>query len=370
MSAQQDKYPRLTETVSLINQVLYVESQEFEVGLCSNKMGESIGSLAILQFAFWWGLSVNNTLPLFCEAYDEVLNDPEGTCHPNIRALMKLCTFGEVYFTKAPQLQSELAVIDALWEIRDTLSPNNIADETNCIINSIISKLNNGSLRVAMKLGVEWFTIEQVKKAILLYFRINGNYVVKSNEAKFSQYSEDDFTKAGVSAVSNAVARFGSYIAPGVILMPSYVDIGARVESGTTVGTWASVGSCAQIGKNVHLSDGVGIGGLLESPQATPAIIEDNCWIGPGSMIGAGAIVAEGSVVGANCCIDIGATIVDFKTGIITRNGYIPPYSVVIAGTAPMRDSKHGLHEKCVIIKAQVRPEVRNKYTAEQLLIP
>ncbi|PPD17611.1 MAG: 2,3,4,5-tetrahydropyridine-2,6-dicarboxylate N-succinyltransferase, partial [Methylobacter sp.] len=196
-------------------------------------------------------------------------------------------------------------LINDAFENRANLSPTNAPADLRAAVAEILKLLDTGKLRVAEKIDGDWVTHQWLKKAVLLSFRINDNRLMDGGntryydkvECKFSSYSEQDFAEAGVRVVPNAVARHGSYIAPGAILMPSYVNIGAYVDSGTMVDTWVTVGSCAQIGKNVHLSGGVGIGGVLEPLQANPTIIGDNCFIGARSEIVEGVIVEDGCVI-------------------------------------------------------------------------
>jgi len=242
---------------------------------------------------------------------------------------------------------------------------------------NILSSINKGILRSAVKIGDTWVVVPQVKKAILLAFRISDNQIIGGDDLRYydkiptkfhSSLNKGDLVEIGVRVVPPAVARFGSYVAQGVVLMPSYVNIGAYIDTGTMVDTWATVGSCAQIGKKVHLSGGVGIGGVLEPLQATPTIIEDDCFIGARSEIVEGVIVGKGSVIGMGCFIGQSTPIVDRYTGEITY-GKIPPYSVVIAGSMPIKYSGlDGLHKNCVIIIKQVDERTRSKTGINELL--
>lgn len=222
--------------------------------------------------------------------------------------------------------------INQIWEFPAEL--NSI--EGMKVIEDVIEGLENGNLRVAEKTGEAWKVNEWIKKAILLYFRIRKNEKLEAGFLEFydKMRVKSGFESKGIRVVPPAVARYGSYLAPGVIMMPSYVNIGAYVDSGTMVDTWATVGSCAQIGKNVHLSGGVGIGGVLEPLQANPVIIEDNAFIGSRAIVVEGAIVGEGAVIGAGVVLTGSSRIIDVSgTETVNYKGYIPPNSVVIPGT-------------------------------------
>src|SRR5512137_1182634 len=235
-------------------------------------------------------------------------------------------------------------IINAAFEQRADITPANVSAEIRNAVTETLNLLDKGTLRVAEKINGDWVTHQWLKKAVLLSFRINENRMMDGGntryydkvECKYSTYTEEDFAKAGVRVVPNAVARHGSYIAPGAILMPSYVNIGAYVDSGTMVDTWVTVGSCAQIGKNVHLSGGVGIGGVLEPVQAAPVIIEDNCFIGSRCIIVEGVHIEPEAVLGANVVITRSTKIIDVtgKTPIEYK-GIVPARSVVIPGTMP-----------------------------------
>src|SRR6266853_3864695 len=233
--------------------------------------------------------------------------------------------------------------IDAAWERRAELDAATAPAQIREAVDFVISELDAGRLRVAEKLGSEWVTHQWLKKAVLLSFRLSDTVPIglagpsapfrffDKIPTKFARYDEAAFAQAGVRVVPPAVARRGAYIAPNVVLMPSYVNIGAYVDSGTMVDTWATVGSCVQIGRNVHLSGGVGIGGVLEPLQATPTIIEDNCFIGARSEIVEGVIVGEGSVISMGVYIGQSTRIYHRETGEVLY-GRIPPGSVVVSG--------------------------------------
>ncbi|HEY8159835.1 MAG TPA: 2,3,4,5-tetrahydropyridine-2,6-dicarboxylate N-succinyltransferase [Methylobacter sp.] len=264
-------------------------------------------------------------------------------------------------------------IINDAFENRADISPTSVSAEVRAAVEEAINLLDSGKARVAEKTSGEWVTNQWLKKAVLLSFRINENKLMDGGntryydkvDSKFANYSEEDFAKAGVRVVPNAVARRGSYIAPGAILMPSYVNIGGYVDSGTMVDTWVTVGSCAQIGKNVHLSGGVGIGGVLEPLQAGPTIIEDNCFIGARSEIVEGIIVEEGSVISMGVYIGQSTKIYNRMTGEISY-GRIPAGSVVVSGNLPSADGKYSLY--CAVIIKQVDEKTRSKTGINELL--
>ncbi len=264
-------------------------------------------------------------------------------------------------------------IIENAFEQRSEITPANVSAGIRQAVTETLNLLDNGTLRVAEKIDGEWVTHQWIKKAVLLSFRINENRLMDGGntryydkvECKYSNYTEEDFAKAGVRVVPNAVARHGSYIAPGAILMPSYVNIGAYVDSGTMVDTWVTVGSCAQIGKNVHLSGGVGIGGVLEPLQAGPTIIGDNCFIGARSEIVEGVIVEDGCVISMGVYIGQSTKIFNRMTGEITY-GRIPAGSVVVSGNLPSADGNYSLY--CAVIIKQVDERTRSKTGINELL--
>jgi 2,3,4,5-tetrahydropyridine-2-carboxylate N-succinyltransferase len=253
--------------------------------------------------------------------------------------------------------------------------------ETGAAVESVIAALDCGSLRVAEKIDGTWVTHQWIKKAVLLSFRLTPNTLMCDTEVggsassvaryfdkvptKFADYSPADFEAGGFRVVPPAVARRGAFIGKNVVLMPSYVNIGAHVDEGTMVDTWATVGSCAQIGKNVHLSGGVGIGGVLEPLQANPTIIEDNCFIGARSEVVEGVIVGEGSVISMGVFIGQSTRIYDRATGEI-HYGKVPPYSVVVAGNLPSADGRYSLY--CAVIVKKVDAQTRAKTGINELL--
>jgi 2,3,4,5-tetrahydropyridine-2-carboxylate N-succinyltransferase len=265
-------------------------------------------------------------------------------------------------------------IIDHTWESRAALTPINAAVTIRDAVELVISDLNAGRLRVAERQGVgEWTVNQWVKKAVLLSFRLHDNQVMRAGElgfydkvqTKFGHLDEAQMRATGVRVVPPAVARRGSYVGKNVVLMPSYVNIGAYVDEGTMVDTWATVGSCAQIGKNVHLSGGVGIGGVLEPVQANPTIIEDNCFIGARSEVVEGVIVEENSVISMGVYISQSTKIYNRMTGEVSY-GRIPSGSVVVSGSLPAADGGHSLY--CAVIVKRVTAETRAKTSINELL--
>ncbi|MCB8745299.1 2,3,4,5-tetrahydropyridine-2,6-dicarboxylate N-succinyltransferase [Rhodoferax sp. U2-2l] len=266
------------------------------------------------------------------------------------------------------------AILDAAWDDRANLSAASAPKEVTDAVEHVIHQLNNGQLRVATRDGVgQWTTHQWIKKAVLLSFRLRDNELMQAGDlgfydkvpTKFSDMDEAGFKATGVRIVPPAVARRGSYLGKGVILMPSFVNIGAYVDEGTMVDTWAAVGSCAQIGKNVHLSGGVGIGGVLEPMQANPTIIEDNCFIGARSEVVEGVIVEENSVLSMGVYIGQSTPIYDRATGEVTY-GRVPAGSVVISGTLPKDGGKYNLY--AAIIVKHVDAQTRAKTSLNDLL--
>jgi 2,3,4,5-tetrahydropyridine-2-carboxylate N-succinyltransferase len=265
------------------------------------------------------------------------------------------------------------AIIEAAFEIRAELNPQNASAEIRDAVHFVIEQLDKGILRVAEKIEGVWHTHQWLKKAVLLSFRLQDNVVLDGGctqffdkvPSKFADYSEADFRAGGFRVVPNAIARKGSFIAKNVVLMPSYVNIGAFVDESTMVDTWATVGSCAQIGKNVHLSGGVGIGGVLEPLQANPTIIEDNCFIGARSEVVEGVIVEEGSVISMGVYIGQSTKIYDRETGTVTY-GRIPAGSVVVSGNLPSSDGKYSLY--CAVIVKKVDAKTLGKVGINELL--
>jgi len=265
-------------------------------------------------------------------------------------------------------------IIDNAWEDRANLSAKSAPKEVADAVDAAITGLNNGSLRVATRDGVgQWTTHQWLKKAVLLSFRLNDNVPMHAGDlgfydkvqTKFSKLDDAAMAQAGVRVVPPAVARRGSFISKGAVLMPSYVNIGAFVGENTMVDTWATVGSCAQIGANVHLSGGVGIGGVLEPLQANPTIIEDNCFIGARSEVVEGVIVEETSVISMGVYIGQSTKIYDRATGEVTY-GRIPAGSVVVSGNLPSDDGKYSLY--CAVIVKRVDAKTRAKTSLNDLL--
>ena len=264
--------------------------------------------------------------------------------------------------------------IEAAWEDRDSITPATTG-ETRDAIESTLAALDSGKLRVAEPTeSGDWHVNQWAKKAVLLGFRIKGMEMQSGGaqgggwwdkvDSKFMGWDDAQWKTAGFRAVPNCVVRKSAFIAPGVVLMPSFVNLGAYVDEGTMVDTWATVGSCAQIGKNVHLSGGVGIGGVLEPMQAGPTIIEDNCFIGARSEVVEGCIVREGSVLGMGVFIGKSTKIVDRETGEFTY-GEVPAGSVVVAGSMP---SKNGVNLYCAVIVKKVDAQTRSKTSINELL--
>jgi 2,3,4,5-tetrahydropyridine-2-carboxylate N-succinyltransferase len=272
-----------------------------------------------------------------------------------------------------PGMQQSQTIIETAWEQRASISPASADARLKQAVNETIGLLDQGRLRVAEKSAGKWITHQWVKKAVLLSFRLQDNSVIKEGHtryydkvpSKFADYTPDAFQRGGFRVVPPAVARRGAYIAKNVVLMPSFVNIGAYVDEGTMVDTWATVGSCAQIGKNVHLSGGVGIGGVLEPLQANPTIIEDNCFIGARSEIVEGVIVEEGAVISMGVFIGTSTRIFHRHTGEILY-GRIPAGSVVVPGSLPAADGKCSLY--CAVIVKQVDARTRAKTSINELL--
>lgn len=256
--------------------------------------------------------------------------------------------------------QPDLLQSDTLPTVRDA-------------VNAVIKQLDAGELRVAEKIGNEWQVNEWLKKAILLYFRLNRSAVVDGQHTqfydkvplKYTDYSAEQWEKTSVRVVPPAHVRFGAHIGKNVVLMPSYVNIGAYVDTGAMIDTWATVGSCAQIGKNTHISGGAGIGGVLEPLQARPTIIEDNCFIGARSEVVEGVIVGEGAVIGMGVYIGQSTRIYDREKDTVSY-GYVPPGSVVVSGTLPGHNGKYALY--CAVIVKSVDSKTRAKTSINELL--
>ena len=264
-------------------------------------------------------------------------------------------------------------VIETAFENRASISAASADPTVRDAVQQVIARLDAGTLRVAERSGDTWITHQWVKKAVLLSFRLQDNAVVRDGytnyydkvPSKFADYGARDFAEGGFRVVPPAAVRRGAFIARNVVLMPSYVNIGAYVDEGTMVDTWATVGSCAQIGKNVHLSGGVGIGGVLEPVQANPTIIEDNCFIGARSEVVEGVIVGEGSVISMGVYIGQSTRIYNRETGEIAY-GRIPAGSVVVSGNLPSKDGKYSLY--CAVIVKQVDAKTRAKTSINELL--
>ena len=270
--------------------------------------------------------------------------------------------------------------IETAWDNRDSLTPQTTGADREAV-ETALSELDSGTLRVAEKSGGDWVVNKWLKKAVLLSFRLNDMEVIPGGPgkdtawwdkvpSKFDGWDAKAFETAGFRAVPNAVVRHSAHIAAGVVLMPSFVNLGAYVDSGTMVDTWATVGSCAQIGKNVHLSGGAGIGGVLEPLQANPVIIEDNCFIGARSEVAEGVIVEEGAVLSMGVYLGASTKIVDRTTGEVFT-GRVPSYSVVVPGTLPgkdLPDGSPGPSLYCAVIVKRVDEQTRAKTSINELL--
>ena len=267
------------------------------------------------------------------------------------------------------------SIIENAFETRAEINPKNAPKEIKDAVDEVLNSLNNGSLRVATRIkdSQEWETHQWIKKAVLLSFRLYDNEVMKSGytnyfdkvHSKFANFTDEDFKSGGYRVVPNAIARRGSFIGKNVVLMPSYVNIGAYVDEGTMVDTWATVGSCAQIGKNVHLSGGVGIGGVLEPIQAGPTIIGDNCFIGARSEVVEGVVVEDNAVISMGVYIGQSTKIYDRETGEVTY-GRIPKGSVVVSGNLPSKDGSYSLY--CAVIVKKVDEKTLGKVGINELL--
>lgn len=272
------------------------------------------------------------------------------------------------------------AAVEAAWDDRDAIGLDTQGEARDAVENAL-DLLDRGEARVAEKSGAEWIVNEWLKKAVLLSFRLNDMTMIAGGPgdntawwdkvpSKFAGWGEADFRDAGFRAVPHCVVRHSAYVAPGVVLMPSFVNLGAYVDSGTMIDTWATVGSCAQIGKNVHLSGGAGIGGVLEPLQAGPVIIEDNCFIGARSEVAEGVIVEQGAVLSMGVYIGASTKIIDRETGDVTV-GRVPAYAVVVPGTLPGRplpDGSPGPNLYCAVIVKRVDEQTRSKTSINELL--
>jgi 2,3,4,5-tetrahydropyridine-2,6-dicarboxylate N-succinyltransferase len=276
------------------------------------------------------------------------------------------------------------AAIDAAWEARDSLGPTTRGASRDAV-EAALSGLDAGELRVAEKIDGRWQTRQWLKKAVLLSFRLNDSAPIRGGgdypgdgqaawfdkvPSKFAGWGDNQFRAAGFRAVPNCVVRRSAFIAPGVVLMPSFVNVGARVENGTMIDTWATVGSCAQIGRNCHISGGAGIGGVLEPLQAGPVVIEDNCFIGARAEVAEGVIVEQGSVLSMGVYLGASTKIVDRATGEI-HYGRVPAYSVVVSGTLPgknLPDGSPGPGLYCAVIVKRVDEKTRAKTSINELL--
>ena len=269
--------------------------------------------------------------------------------------------------------QSLRSVIESAYEARQSLTPSTASTAVQDAVAATVALLDSGALRVAERTDSGWRVHEWLKKAVLLYFRTRANQVIECGHTrcydkvplKYAAATEAGFAGAGVRVVPGALVRRGAHVAPNVVLMPCFVNIGAYIDTGTMVDTWATVGSCAQIGRNVHLSGGVGIGGVLEPLQASPTIIEDDCFIGARSEIVEGVVVGAGAVISMGVFIGQSTRILDRASGQILQ-GHVPPGSVVVPGSLPAADGSHAL--QCAVIVKRVDAQTRAKTSINELL--
>jgi 2,3,4,5-tetrahydropyridine-2-carboxylate N-succinyltransferase len=270
-------------------------------------------------------------------------------------------------------MQDLQRIIDQAWENRASLNPGAAPAQLSEAVEHVLNDLDQGKLRVAERIDGQWVTHQWIKKAVLISFRLEDNHVSDDGvmryydkvPTKFAKWDDQTFRQGGFRVVPGAIARRGSFIAKNVVLMPSYVNIGAYVDEGTMVDTWATVGSCSQIGKNVHLSGGVGIGGVLEPIQANPTIVGDNCFIGARSEIVEGVVVEDNCVISMGVFISQSTKIYDRATGEITY-GRVPEGSVVVSGSLPSSDGKYNLY--CAVIVKRVDAKTRAKTSINELL--
>ncbi len=271
---------------------------------------------------------------------------------------------------------NEIKIIEDAFANIENINPDSNLDIINAI-NNIIENLDNGSLRIANSEKGNWAVNEFAKKAILLYFRINDMKLIDGGpnnskwwdkiDSKFSSWGEDNFKNAGFRAVPGSIVRYGSFVGKGCVLMPSFINIGAYVDQSTMVDTWATIGSCAQIGKNCHISGGAGIGGVLEPLQASPVIIEDNCFIGARSEVAEGVIVRQGSVISMGVFLTASTPIYNRETGK-TLYGEVPEYSVVVPGSMPSKNVSSDANLSCAVIVKTVDEKTRSKTSINELL--
>ena len=271
---------------------------------------------------------------------------------------------------------NEIKIIEDAFVNIENINPDSNLDIINAI-NNIIENLDNGSLRIANSEKGNWAVNEFAKKAILLYFRINDMKLIDGGpnnskwwdkiDSKFSAWGEDNFKNAGFRAVPGSIVRYGSFVGKGCVLMPSFINIGAYVDQSTMVDTWATIGSCAQIGKNCHISGGAGIGGVLEPLQASPVIIEDNCFIGARSEVAEGVIVRQGSVISMGVFLTASTPIYNRETGK-TLYGEVPEYSVVVPGSMPSKNVSSDANLSCAVIVKTVDEKTRSKTSINELL--
>ncbi len=384
-----EKYSKLNAALAAIRSVYDVPTQAFSVGDHCNTRGQNLGSLTILGFAKASGITdVSQILPMFGEAYDEVLTDPEGDGHKNIRAFIQCGMEGVKFEGDGISLKPELKLLSDAWEDRERFSPSDAPADVRHAVDFVLQQLDDGNMRTAMKLGNTWITNQTVKQEVLLSFRLNGNEVLGQSgvvgfreamlfydkvqtkfahrrDGRLTSWAEKDFFDAGIRVVPPAMVRYGSFLGKSVVLMPSFTNIGAYVGEGTMVDTWATVGSCAQIGKNVHLSGGVGIGGVLEPLQANPTIIGDDCFIGARSEIVEGVIIEDNCAIAMGVFLGQSTKIYDVFADTITY-GRIPSGSVVVPGSLPYAGGK--CHLSCAVIVKKVDAGTKAKTALNSML--
>ncbi len=339
------EYPIFEANLVRAQSQIVMPDEGFSICGLDNKPGTNLGSLAILGAAAANHLTVGQALPFFGEHFDAVLKNPEGTNHANIRWLMKCdqrSLVSEAVTFGAEGIRPETII--AIWENRSAVTPE-ADDSIYNPVDYVIAALDDGRARVAHQAENSWQVNQWIKQAILLSFRLNENALVSYGAAgadaydkvpiKFYDWDKENFRKAGFRVVPGAVVRRGAYIGKDVILMPSFVNIGAYVGEGTMVDTWATVGSCAQIGKNCHISGGAGIGGVLEPLQANPVIIEDNVFVGARSEVVEGVIVRKGAVLSMGVFIGKNTPIVDRTNNHKVIRGEVPENAVVMMGLHP-----------------------------------
>ena len=373
--------PKFDEAIAdILTKFTPPEHNGFQIkGGPMNGPSENAKTFIILSYCVSLNATVEVALSYFHEHLDYVFEYPEADNHHNLRALCNVPHTNwirDVFITteKVLELSQAETIIQVAWEDRANITMASASPDLKLAVEHVIAGLNIGTLRVATRDSVgQWIVHQWIKKAVLLSFKLGENIPMGQGDlqffdkvpSKFAGMSKQELAATGVRVVPPAVARRGSYIAKGVILMPSFVNIGAYVDEGTMVDTWAAVGSCAQIGKNVHLSGGVGIGGVLEPMQANPTIIEDNCFIGARSEVVEGVIVEENSVLGMGVYIGQSTPIYDREADTVSY-GRVPAGSVVVSGALPKAGGKYSLY--AAIIVKKVDAQTRSKTSINDLL--